>query len=60
MISENHSFCAKKISLSSQPPTSKEIEMILEMHNQERTDANANDMQKMVSGNKIKHESMEF
>ncbi|CAF3978943.1 unnamed protein product [Adineta steineri] len=47
MIDKDHSYCAQKISLQSLPPTNKEIELILEMHNQERFDVNAIDMQKM-------------
>ena len=60
MIDENHSYCSKKISLSSQPPTNSEIEMIVGMHNQERADVNAKDMQKMVRENRIQQESIEF
>jgi hypothetical protein len=36
------------MSVNSLLPTIKEIEFILEMHNQERLDVNAKDMQKMV------------
>jgi len=46
MIDKNHSYCAKKIFIDSLPSTTKEIEIILEMHNQERFDVNAKDMQK--------------
>jgi hypothetical protein len=52
MIDKQHSYCAKKLSVYSLPPTPKEIELILEMHNQERSDVNAKDMQKMVIGKK--------
>jgi hypothetical protein len=48
MIDKSHSYCAKKMSLQSLPATVKEIELILEMHNQERADVNAKYMQKMV------------
>jgi hypothetical protein len=48
MIDKDHSYCAKKASLRSLAPTKKEIELILEMHNQERLHVNAKDMQKMV------------
>jgi hypothetical protein len=48
MIDKDHSYCATKNSLRSLAPTKKEIELILEMHNQERFHVNANDMQKMV------------
>jgi hypothetical protein len=48
MIDENHSYCAKKISVRSLAPTNDEIKIILEMHNQERFDVDAKDMQKMV------------
>ncbi|CAF1225520.1 unnamed protein product [Rotaria sordida] len=47
MIDKYHSYCAKKISLSSLPPTLTEIEFILKVHNQERFDVNAQQMQKM-------------
>jgi hypothetical protein len=36
------------MSVNSLPPTTKEIELILDMHNQERSNVNAKYMQKMV------------
>jgi len=47
MIDKQHSYCAKKISVRSLPPIAEEIKLILEIHNQERTDVNAKYMQKM-------------
>ena len=48
MIDKQHSYCAKKMSVRSLPPTAEEIKLILEIHNQERSDVNAKHMQKMV------------
>lgn len=48
MIDKQHSYCAKKMSVRSSSPTAEEIKLILEMHNQERSDVNAKHMQKMV------------
>jgi hypothetical protein len=48
MIDNDHSYCAKKNSVRSSPPTDSEIELILQMHNEERSKVNAKDMEKMV------------
>ncbi len=48
MIDKHHSYCAERISVDSLPPTPEEIELILRLHNQERSDVNARHMQKMV------------
>ncbi len=55
MIDKQHSYCAKKISLKSLPPTVKDIELILDMHNQERSSVNAEHMQKMVIAENTVH-----
>jgi len=48
MLDEQHSFCAEKLSLESLPPTPDVIQLIEDMHNQERESVNAINMQKMV------------
>ena len=51
MLDKQHSYCAKKISLQSLPPTTKGIVLILEIHNQERSNVNGKHMQKIVIEN---------
>ncbi|UJR14016.1 hypothetical protein I4U23_001015 [Adineta vaga] len=47
IIDQKHSYCIEKISSHSLPPVNEEIERILAIHNQERIDVNAKNMQKM-------------
>lgn len=49
MIDENHSFCLPKRSIESFVPTAEQIELILELHNKERSLVESVDMQKMVN-----------
>ena len=48
MIDKDHSYCAQKISVQSLIPTPDEMEAIVKLHNDERSNAGAVDMQKMV------------
>ena len=49
MMDPDHSYCAKKVSVQSLPPASADIKLILDMHNEERSNVASKDMQKMVS-----------
>lgn len=59
MMDPDHSYCAEKVSVLSLPSTSADIKLILDMHNEERSNVASKYMQKMVSFVKILNRPIE-